>query len=107
MTFPRFALELFSIAQLTDARIHALWHILILGILGLGNIEKLKRELAHAVWWAPDNTAALALNTACPGIIDSPLIEAGNIDIEGSAISLILVVLEADVSSRKRTIRTN
>jgi len=90
-------LGLLSLFQLSNAGVHALRHILVLCVLGLGNVEKLKSELANAIRRASDHTTTLALDAACAGVVDSPFIETRDVDVERSAVRLILMVVEANI----------
>jgi hypothetical protein len=106
-TLPGLVFDLLSFLELTDAGVHALGHVIVGRVLGLGNVEKLNSELADAVGWSSDDTTTLALDTADTTVVDSPLVETGNVDSQRTPVCLALVVTEAHVSTRKRAISAN
>jgi len=104
MAFVGLVLDLFRLLELADAGVQTLWHVIVSRILWLGDVEELDGKLADPVRWSSDNTSALALDTADTAVIDSPLVEAGDVDGQWTSIGLILVVAEADVCTCKRSI---
>jgi hypothetical protein len=106
VAFPRPRLHVLGLLELTNASIHALGHVLVLGVPGLGDVEELQRQLADAVGWTTDDTTTLALDAAA-GLVHRPLVEAGDVDVEGAAICLLLVVLKTDVGASKGAVGAN
>ena len=97
-------LDLFSLLQLANACIHALGHVIVLGVLRLRHVQQLEGELADPVRGTTDNTSALALHTACASAVDSPFVEARDINGQRATVSLALVVAKADVGAGERSI---
>lgn len=100
--FPRFGRVGFSFFELANACIHALWHALITRALRLGHEQELKLKLANLVGCfalhAHASGASLAFNAAhILHVLGGPLIEARYVDSEWLAVSVYLVILEADV----------
>jgi hypothetical protein len=107
VTLKALILDLLRFTQLSHAGVHALGHVLILGVLWLRDIQKLESELANPVRRAANDTSTLTLDTACPRVIYRPFVEARNINIERTTIGLVLMVLETHVSTCERTIRSD
>jgi len=100
-------LDLLGLTQFADARIHALGHVLVFGVLWLGHVEQLECKLAHAIWGPADDSSALALNAAGAAVVDSPFVEAGNVDSERPAVCLAFVVVQANIGTSKGAVRSN
>jgi len=93
--------------QLTDARVHALGHVVVRHTLGPGNEEQLELQLADLVGSPADDgrVAALALDARCEAsLFRGPLVEASDLDEVGAAEAAGLVLLEAHVRAGKAAV---
>jgi hypothetical protein len=59
----------------------------------------LESKLADTIRRAPYDTTTLALDTARACVINGPLVEARNIDGQRTTVSLVFVVVQANIST--------
>lgn len=99
-SLPSSGLDILGFLELANASVHGLRHVVIGGVLWLGNVEQLESELADAIGWAMHDTTMLAASTAGDGgIFYCPLVEAWDINNHRPAEGLSLVILQTDVCS--------
>ena len=107
VSFPSLVLDLFCFLELPDASVHALGHVVVGCVLWLRHVQKLEGQFTDTVRRASNNATTLALDTARASIINSPFVEARNVDCVGTTVGLTLVVVEADIGTCERAIRTD
>jgi hypothetical protein len=107
VTLPGLVLDFLCLLELADASIHALGHVVATGALGNWNIQELDLKLADAVGRSSNNTAPLALDTAYARVVDSPLVEAGDVNNQWTTVCCVLVVVQTHIGTCEGTILSN